>query len=345
MAYVKPQSPLKDKKSGNYFYPLTTMDQIITENGNRLTSYNLLTIEDNAIEGEATPINADTLGGYPADEYVKKDELENIKPSLSIEKNYSVVGGLEQPANPTENMIWVQTETEEIGKVYFSGIEPSNCADNDIWISTSSNSSVVAFDSIRIGNDTMQTIYPISAKQYIGGAWVDKTAKSYQNGVWVDWTICLFADGNECDHITGGWVGVAARDGDFDITVPTATKTGTSLKFTGSNGSVNSHTGGTFFYTKNKIDVTSKALVVEVEGTSNGNFYIGIADHEITTSNVNSGSISAVFVSYKTNISETGTYEIPLESSGEFHIVVGWKAKIPVSAGSCNMEATNIYLK
>lgn len=38
MAYLKPQSPLQDKKSGNYFYPLTTVDQVIMEDGSRLNS-------------------------------------------------------------------------------------------------------------------------------------------------------------------------------------------------------------------------------------------------------------------------------------------------------------------
>ena len=62
----------------------------------------------------------------------------------------------------------------------------NNINDNDIWIYTG-NSSGVAFDAIKIGNDTMNTVYPISAKQYVGGAWVDKVAKSYQGGEWVDW--------------------------------------------------------------------------------------------------------------------------------------------------------------
>lgn len=37
MAYLKPQSPLKHK-DGDYFYPLTTADQIIMEDGSRLSA-------------------------------------------------------------------------------------------------------------------------------------------------------------------------------------------------------------------------------------------------------------------------------------------------------------------
>lgn len=37
MAYLKPQSPIKDK-DGDYLYPLTTVDQVIMEDGSRLNA-------------------------------------------------------------------------------------------------------------------------------------------------------------------------------------------------------------------------------------------------------------------------------------------------------------------
>jgi hypothetical protein len=48
-------------------------------------------------------------------------------------------------------------------------------------------------------------VYPISAKQYVSGAWVGKTAKSYKNGKWVDWITYLYNAGDECTSLTGGW--------------------------------------------------------------------------------------------------------------------------------------------
>ena len=218
---VKPQSPLQHTESGDYFYPLTTMDQVIMEDGSRLNDCNFLTVDNgDSIEGEVVPVNADTLGGHKAEDFVKKSD------AMVVTKNYCVVGGTEVPENPTENMIWVQTDVE-IGNVYFSGIAPSNCIDNDIWISTNSGASTIAFDSIRIGNDTMNTVYPISAKQYVGGTWVDKTVKSWQNSEWVDWWGGeLFNNGNQYNVITGGWVqadytlapsGDTARGGSLSI--------------------------------------------------------------------------------------------------------------------------------
>lgn len=37
MAYLKPQSPIKDR-DGDYIYPLTTVDQVIMPDGSRLNN-------------------------------------------------------------------------------------------------------------------------------------------------------------------------------------------------------------------------------------------------------------------------------------------------------------------
>lgn len=96
MAYLKPQSPLKHK-DGDYFYPLTTVDQVILENGNRLNSLNFISVDtEGSLEGEINTINADTLGGHNADDFVKKDEV-TVLPSCDINdegKFLSVINGV-----------------------------------------------------------------------------------------------------------------------------------------------------------------------------------------------------------------------------------------------------------
>lgn len=71
-----------------------------------------------------------------------------------------------------------------------SFVEP---ADGVVWIQTGTASSA-SFNALK--KNGIQ-VYPISAKQYIGGTWVDMTAKIYQNGTWVDWinTIMLYDNG------------------------------------------------------------------------------------------------------------------------------------------------------
>jgi hypothetical protein len=114
--------------------------------------------------------------------------------------NFKVIGN-PQPETARENTIWV--DTDRINNYYFSATQPENMAEYDVWISTGT-SSTVAFSATK-KNPIM--VYPLSAKQYIGGAWVNVTAQSWQGGKWVDWWNGeLYDAGNEFTAITGGWL-------------------------------------------------------------------------------------------------------------------------------------------
>ena len=78
MSYLKPQTPLQHK-DGDYFYPLTTIDQVIMEDGiTRLNGADLVSVNtDGAPEGETVKVNADTLDGISADEYATKIFVQN----------------------------------------------------------------------------------------------------------------------------------------------------------------------------------------------------------------------------------------------------------------------------
>ena len=115
--------------------------------------------------------------------------------------NFKIVGGIAEPFYPKENTIWVLTENEINGWI-FSAKEPETKTEGMVWICTGT-SSPVEFNALK--NNCVQ-VYPISAKQYIDGAWVSKTAKSYQNGSWKDFIAFLYNAGDEFTDITGGWV-------------------------------------------------------------------------------------------------------------------------------------------
>lgn len=146
-----------------------------------------------------------------------------------------VTGGTVSPAKATHNTIWLNT-SHEITSCVFSAIEPENPAQGMALIMISDSGKVKVCSPV---DGNWITVYPISAKQYIGGAWVDVEAKSYQNGEWMDWWtgMYLFDEGDQCVDITGGWVigglninatygdGVATI-GDV-LTVTTKTSTGT----------------------------------------------------------------------------------------------------------------------
>lgn len=127
-------------------------------------------------------------------------KIINIK--TGVELNFKVVGGTTEPSNPTENTIWVNTDTE-ITSWIFSSTEPENPVEGMVWFSTGTSSSV-AFNALKKNGIT---VYPLSAKQLIGGVWKGVTAKSSHDGQWVDWMIYLYNKGAEyVDESGNGWV-------------------------------------------------------------------------------------------------------------------------------------------
>ena len=100
--------------------------------------------------------------------------------------NFKVVGYATKEellaATPAENTIGIITEIPITG-YHFGKEEPSPAAAGMVWITTGTRSPV-EFNALK--KNAIQ-VYPISAKQYISGAWVDKVAKSYQGGEWVEW--------------------------------------------------------------------------------------------------------------------------------------------------------------
>jgi hypothetical protein len=116
--------------------------------------------------------------------------------------NFTVVGGTTAPKNPKENMIWINTNTP-ITDWVFSATQPS-AKSGRVWISTGT-SSQVEYNALK--KNGIQ-VYPLSAKQYVNGSWVDKVAKSNRGGTWIDWWNGeLFDNGNQYEHLTGGWTG------------------------------------------------------------------------------------------------------------------------------------------
>ncbi len=108
--------------------------------------------------------------------------------------NFKVVGYATKEellaATPAENTIGIITEIPITG-YHFGKEEPSPAAAGMVWITTGTRSPV-EFNALK--KNAIQ-VYPISAKQYIGGAWVDVTAMSYQGGEWVEWISFLYDRG------------------------------------------------------------------------------------------------------------------------------------------------------
>lgn len=175
--------------------------------------------------------------------------------------NYEVIGGTSAPSNPSENTIWINTSTTITSHI-FSATTPSNPSTGMVWITVDA-SSTIKFSATE-ENPVM--IYPVSAKQYVSGAWVYKTAKIYQGSKWVEWWNGeLYKNGNEYTSVTGGWVGKALRGNSSGTDVmPTITRNTGNIVV-----SINSSTGGGVLHTAQKIDLT-KYNTITFKGTLKG---------------------------------------------------------------------------
>lgn len=108
----------------------------------------------------------------------EKLTLDQMPIEIANFLNFKVVGN-PQPTSPSENTIWLNTDVPITG-YDFSANEPTNPVDGMVWVAVRS-SSTVAFSATK-KNPVM--VYPISAKQYVGGAWTNKKAEIYQIGAW-----------------------------------------------------------------------------------------------------------------------------------------------------------------
>lgn len=224
--------------------------------------------------------------------------------------NFKLVGN-PQPSNPGKNTIWIDTDAE-ITSWIFSATEP-NPALGMVWISIGT-SCTVAFNALK-KNGVM--VYPISAKQYIGGEWVNKTAKSYQGGAWKDWVTYFYKDGNTYNDVTGGYT----LDSD-------ATMEADNIKmYTDGDGSV------AYVTTNNKVDISGiSTLSVKFNIKAVSSYartvrvYLYAADSKLTSPDQSVGSGATAYKDYKEDTDTEDTITLNVSSvTGSKYIFVGVK--------------------
>ena len=253
---------------------------------------------------------------------VKKDGIwEEVKSLNTISTgganlNFSVNAYHSADAFPSvtsENAIGVITNVD-IATYVFCQEEPAQAQNGVVWFKTGV-SSAVEFDAI---SENTIMVYPLSAKQYIDGAWVHLPAKIYKSGEWVDWwTGVLFDNGDQCVEHTGGW--------------SNSTNT-TSL----SQGVYSSLNYSTPVSTNNKIDLTAWNTLNITLSSVTTQMQFGISN----VANVTSGSqfiLSSVQNKY-------GTYSIDLSSvSGEYYIAL--IAGTSTGGTYCEFVASKVWLE
>jgi hypothetical protein len=186
--------------------------------------------------------------------------IEGADPLSLLSKNrrYSIF----TPIETTDAYFYYCTDADNTGSnPAFSVWFALYLVGNPIWISTGASGNV-EFNALK--KNGIQ-VYPISAKQYINNAWVDKEAKTYQNGKWVGWTNYLYNQGDQCSSITGGWK--SALSGGISVDLSGAQIVFSVTSSTKRDASV---------YTNNKIDVTNyKSLIVRMTAAKGASDYSG----------------------------------------------------------------------
>ena len=256
--------------------------------------------------------------------------------------NFKVVGGTSAPSNPKENTIWVNTDVPITGWI-FSATEPEATAEGMVLILTGADSPA-EFNALK--KNGIQVL-PMSAKQYVGGAWVDKPAKVYKNGEWIslDVHLYLIQDGVDNTDLTGGWqkasfntmtnnhdASFTSKNGAMTLSIGTEAGTGTSVGRS----------------TKNAIDLTNiKSIIITCEATAkSGGSYPdgGGASMYMRVSTTPSASPAASLLLVNKG-STSGTFTLDVSNlSGEYFI--GFSASTWVNSGhNITLKVYNWELK
>lgn len=222
--------------------------------------------------------------------------------------NFKVIGTTVEPVSPTENTIWINTDTV-IGEYQFSATQPTTRANGtalqsgDVWIKTDKYSKV-KFNTLK-KNGVIVNIS--SCSQYINGTWTYVKSNVYQSGEWKNGEIFyLYHNGDTCDEVTGGWV----LDNKFSSITDTVTFDSDCITMTGGGASDKK----LCLRTSNYIDLTNvKTIKFTLSVTT--------ADRVICYVGNESMSYIGALPKIQTNSTAIKTYSLDVSTlSGEYYV-------------------------
>ena len=161
--------------------------------------------------------------------------------TTGTELDYAVVCAAERPTAPLKNTLWVR-DGADAPDVRFSLTAPGTPTANMLWIEQGAQSTA-PFEPVKNGGIT---VYPRRARQYSAttSAWTLLRAELYNGTGWVDLCIPIYASGDECTAMSGGWNVASTSWSTAGSGIPASiTKntdhifiTGNSYKVTGGSG-------------------------------------------------------------------------------------------------------------
>lgn len=106
--------------------------------------------------------------------------------------NFKLVGGVTQPAGPSANTIWVNTDEAITGYIFCSEAPEVTSADDGLVVILTGTASGAEFNALK--KNTIM-LYPTSVKQCINGVLTDVAAYIYMDGWALVGEVALYADG------------------------------------------------------------------------------------------------------------------------------------------------------
>lgn len=246
-----------------------------------------------------------------------------------------------KPETAKENTIWV--DTDSITSWVFSATAPDNPKAGMVWFSVAASSGV-EFNALRKNGIH---IYPVSAKQYIGGEWVNKTAKSYQNDAWVEWLPegALYYFGNQCVSVSGGWQarGIANNTQTTGKVTPTVTHNDDHMNI---YVSMSSGTAGLVEVIKDQDLTNISTIDVDFEVPSSNGVRVKLAILDRSKTNLMEGTKAEILLK-ENNITSVERTSIALDVSGMsglYNVAIvflhSWSG-----TKSCNMNVYSVIKK
>lgn len=104
--------------------------------------------------------------------------------------NFEIVASVTQPSSPTENMVWLKTDTE-ITSWAISASQPESPTEGMVWIMYTDEDSA-EFNAL---SENALMIAIGDAAQYVDGEWKNVHLYRYANEEWLDWTAHIIKDG------------------------------------------------------------------------------------------------------------------------------------------------------
>lgn len=246
--------------------------------------------------------------------------------------NFKVAGGTAAPADAGENTLWINTATAVTGWS-ISETAPETPAAGMVWICTGP-SGTAAFNALR---KNAIVICPVSARQYVSGAWVEKDAKIYRNGAWVDWAKWLYQNGT--------WGNGTALTKGYTYGSPTLTYGSSSIKI---NCGTNNDTQYLYFPRMENLEGRSR-LVLRFRSnaayTSGHSEDWGAGVRIGVATGTDHNALAAQAKQYSLAADTTYTLEVDVSSlSGHYYVHLFFARGDGACSGSVNVDILEVYL-